>query len=99
MSHVTRNAKRGSLGEFRNFRDREGRARQECDSFRTEVFGWTKVILFLYLEVRKYFRTKVCSYVPSYVKVHCRVNVAHCSTIVALYVYVNSCTRTVTCKK
>ena len=49
MSHVTRNAKRGSLGEFRTFRDREGRARQECDSFRT--FGWTKVIIFLFPEV------------------------------------------------
>ena len=46
MSHVTRNAKRGSLGEFRTFRDREGRARQECDFFWTKVLGWTKVILF-----------------------------------------------------
>ena len=53
MNHVTRNAERGSLGEFRTFRDREGRARQECDSFRT--FGWTKVIIFLYF--RKYTTT------------------------------------------
>ena len=66
MSHVTRNAKRGSLGEFRTFRDREGRARQECDFFWTKVLGWTKVILFHlgYVYVYTYVYTYVYVVLP-----------------------------------